>query len=87
MSDSEKELKTVNELKPCPMCGGNAKIMRAGTVFHAICENGECGVKMDFWRSKEAVAKAWNHRYHEKGISHYIEDDRSIGSIVGRRED
>lgn len=65
------------ELKPCPMCGSDAKLM--GSIFirngnyrsYVVCTNGECSCRLtahtlgDITNKKEADTKAaalWNKR-------------------------
>ena len=58
------------KLKPCPFCGGDAKVLPGSGIFNdqmlwvAICV--ECKAKSrDFWTQDEAIA-AWNRRADEK---------------------
>lgn len=59
-----------NELKPCPSCGGNARIADetdwvdgrslGGRWKYVYCQ--KCGKKTDryFWDDREAMIKDWN---------------------------
>lgn len=48
----------MNELKPCPFCGGKAHIMRGG---HWIaCE--DCQSESGYYSTKEEAIEAWNRR-------------------------
>lgn len=51
------------ELKPCPFCGGKAKLRsdeRDSIVFWALCV--ACLVATSFYLTKEYAAEAWNTR-------------------------
>lgn len=48
----------MNELRPCPFCGGKAHIMRGG---HWIaCE--DCQSESGYCSTKEEAIEAWNRR-------------------------
>ena len=54
------------ELKPCPFCGGRAKILATPSInlmphYFATCLS--CGAEMPrVYRTKEAAAEPWNRR-------------------------
>ena len=52
-----------DELKPCPFCGGLARIEavhhRYSDTFNVCCE--ECGAEIVMFEEQEAVG-AWNRR-------------------------
>lgn len=49
------------KLKPCPFCGGEAKIIGAiGAVFWARCT--ECGAETQSELSEQQAAELWNGR-------------------------
>lgn len=58
------------ELKPCPFCGGEAKLMhdRSGTFWWAECTSnddkptGRCGMSGPDAATKSAAITAWNTR-------------------------
>lgn len=55
----------MEELKPCPFCGGRAEVQWGYFAFHAYCTE-SCGCELispkdDGWTEDEAVA-AWNKR-------------------------
>lgn len=61
----------MSELKPCPFCGGNAKMFSAkanaaGTrfVYWVECNGSmcKCSPKTENYYTKEEAAKAWNKR-------------------------
>ena len=59
-----------NELKPCPFCGGKARIRKVGEGYRVVCS--ECGssgmrVTIKEWHSTKYIAQgqakdAWNER-------------------------
>jgi len=53
-----------DELKPCPFCGGWARVYkferRLCDSWHVICY--ECGAGTDEMRTKEGALAAWNRR-------------------------
>ena len=55
------------ELKPCPFCGGDAKIetfktaMEADARYRVRCGSCWCQTDWEYW-SAEDVATAWNRR-------------------------
>ena len=69
-SENEKESETMDKLKPCPFCGGEARLLlnakrkiygkdeyKTGVV--ACCN--VCEARM-FYASEELAIKAWNRR-------------------------
>lgn len=53
---------TVEELKPCPFCGGKAELIRSATSYycHVTCPN--CGVFTAAFNLDETAIEAWNLR-------------------------
>lgn len=54
----------MSELKPCPFCGGEAKIVKSPeNEYIAICRNKQCNASVGFFPNtrKEAI-EAWNRR-------------------------
>lgn len=47
------------DLKPCPFCGGNAKL-HGGVINYAQCE--ACGASSQVSDNKSIVYKQWNRR-------------------------
>ena len=62
----------MTELKPCPFCGGEAKLVRTWHLHHIICRS--CGANIggikrhpnDF-RTRDEVIAAWNRRSIDRG--------------------
>lgn len=55
------------ELKPCPFCGGEAKIKKTQHIladtYSVVCKDKECrGRAIKPLRDKEAAIVAWNRR-------------------------
>lgn len=55
-----------NKLKPCPFCGGEARLYNDGVhgFFHMCMINGDAMVKIEsrFFESDEEAIKVWNRR-------------------------
>lgn len=53
----------VNELKPCPFCGGEAGIMICDYIKHqSFCFCTVCKVRMPNMLTREEAIEAWNRR-------------------------
>ena len=52
----------MNELKPCPFCGGDAKIVDVEDLkgFFALCKH--CNASTRIFYSEEVAIEAWNRR-------------------------
>ena len=55
----------MEELKPCPFCGGQAELRIVGiggykTAYEVRCLN--CGVGTDYDEDKQSVIDVWNTR-------------------------
>lgn len=58
----------MSELKPCPFCGGEAKLRETSRdIFRIECINPFC-IAFDLhpFTSKESAIKAWNTRAYEE---------------------
>lgn len=61
----------MEQLKPCPFCGGNARIETVTTAmekeprFRVRCSKCWCETSWDFW-SEDDAAEAWNKRGNDK---------------------
>ena len=77
------------ELKPCPFCGGEARIDNEGTDFYAIfCD--KCGTLTSFAKdsnfdgsdfyTKEQVISAWNRRAQQPNEPLTVEELKSMQS-------
>ena len=49
----------MNELKPCPFCGGEAKLHKKGNKFYVECD-GDCWTQTSKYSYQEDAIKAWN---------------------------
>ena len=57
--------KNMEDLKPCPFCGGKAVILYAGKYECFIrCRRG-CVEQTKLYKSKRSAIKAWNRRKAE----------------------
>lgn len=61
------------ELKPCPFCGGDAKMKEVTygnncSAYVVWCGNGNCGVQPStrYFRVRKEAVEAWNRRAHEQ---------------------
>ena len=48
-------------LKPCPFCGGEAKILKGTYGYYPYCCNCQCLLNTDY-KTKQDVIEAWNRR-------------------------
>lgn len=61
----------MTELKPCPFCGGEAKI-ELGYIYKnqrfvtAYCENPKCKAQIGIFKEDE-IADVWNRRVENNG--------------------
>ena len=69
----------MNELKPCPFCGGEAKIMTHESyvpeswrslvgVYGVVCTSCRAG-GYQFWDTEEQAIAAWNRRADDAGYA------------------
>lgn len=67
------------ELKPCPFCGGEAKLPNSGGVFWAICNN--CCTYQQITHDRAEAIAAWNKRQHDaiieatERLADYLRDE------------
>ena len=57
----------MTELKQCPFCGGEAKLVRTWHLHHIVCRScgatiGEVNEHPNDFRTRDEVIAAWNHR-------------------------
>lgn len=79
------------KLRPCPFCGGKAKIntyletARAG--YEVSCRNEDCEmiVATELYPTEEEAAAAWNRRYPIELTAKWVVDDRAYNhcSVCG----
>ena len=57
----------MEELKPCPFCGSEARIVtnNAGSVRIKCTNIYKCGARQEWWGMEEDAIKAWNRRAGE----------------------
>ena len=53
------------ELKPCPFCGGEAKIVRlfTSTRYDCFVKCTKCDNESGLYTSKQNAVKEWNRRF------------------------
>lgn len=51
-----------NKLKPCPFCGGEAKIVREEYLYIVRCTKCPCDMGRQWYTRKKEAIKAWNRR-------------------------
>lgn len=58
----------MEELKPCPFCGGEVELVgvNSGNPFHIWCENCELEFGVDKDYHTYQVIEAWNRRYKDE---------------------
>lgn len=50
------------ELKRCPFCGGNAKLVEDNGCYKVFCLGAECSANSGWWSKKKDAVEAWNRR-------------------------
>ncbi len=67
----ERPVMPANELKPCPFCGGNPRVVDSsysGSAIHVSCR---CGAQMfggrQHFGSESEATDAWNRRDGDHG--------------------
>ena len=55
---------TMAELKPCPFCGGKAKLLSRGGLHYVVCWEKACRItpRTTWHNTKEKAIEAWNRR-------------------------
>ena len=54
----------IKPLRPCPFCGGKAKVYQAGfNVWRVMCDELNCGALLSEWKTPEEAIEAWNRRF------------------------
>ena len=70
----------MNKLKPCPFCGGEAKVesdtWRDVGVMH--CVECECGVSTGVYETVEEAVEHWNRRIKEEPTNCACGDDLTV---------
>ena len=52
----------MSELKPCPFCGGRAKLIVVNNQYQVMCDGYACLAKQGWWERKDYAINAWNRR-------------------------
>lgn len=55
----------MSELKPCPFCGGHARIFRVNCFYYEAQCN-VCGNRTAPYKYPETAIAAWNRRIHDE---------------------
>ena len=52
------------ELKPCPFCGGGAKLISRGGLHYVVCYIKTCHIvpRTNWYKEKNEAIEAWNRR-------------------------
>ncbi len=61
------------KLKPCPFCGGVAKVEYAGSRVYICCK--PCGARTMLCDTVIWAAKCWNYRKGHKTFREYFEEN------------
>lgn len=57
------EFENEKELKPCPFCGNNARLLSGTECYEVICSNPDCAaIIARSFPSREEAITAWNRR-------------------------
>ena len=54
----------MDELKPCPFCGGKAEIASLSKIAIGVFCN-KCSAEIGIYRTKQEAIEAWNRRANE----------------------
>ena len=73
---------TEPELKPCPFCGGKAKLMDAPDVW---VECTSCGAQSRMCAMPETALERWNVRVTEEELARL--ENIALGSLIRKLED
>ena len=52
----------IEELKPCPFCGGDAEITKWHEGYFVECKKQRCGGTIGAYKAKQKAIEAWNTR-------------------------
>ena len=50
------------ELKPCPFCGGKARLVKDGEAYKVYCISHACDAQYGWCATKEKAIQGWNRR-------------------------
>lgn len=59
----------MEELKPCPFCGGEATLYNDGVLKYIYCTNCGCRTTRFDWYDKKRMVQKWNRRASDADTS------------------
>ena len=72
------------KLKPCPFCGGTAKIAKGKIEFWAYCPH--CGAQTELYETDQEAALAWNDRTTEEAQAAEIKRMREALELIAKEK-
>ena len=74
----------MTKLKPCPFCGGEAKLERGTTQLDNFVYCSDCGSGTRFFNTKQSAIEAWNRREPTDKIVEQLEQIQNFEERTGR---
>ena len=79
----------MSELKNCPFCGGEAKVLSVGSKDHTDWFKSECKgceVSTNWYPAKSMLIKQWNTRKPEQVLLEALKDwNKSFKSVIDHK--